>query len=71
MLLSTNIFQRFNVVVSIYIFRLMILGIRNSPFDIELVFLDDFSEDEQKVWHRIARRWEAVIQMDIPDYDVP
>ena len=40
----------------------------DSPFDIELVFLDDFTEDEQKVWHRIARRWESVIQMDFPDY---
>ena len=40
----------------------------DSPFDIELVFLDDFTEDEQKVWHRIARRWESAIQMDFPDY---
>ena len=39
-----------------------------SPFDIELVFLDEFTADEQKVWHRIARRWESVIQMDFPDY---
>ena len=40
----------------------------DSPFDIELVFLDDFTADEQKVWHRIARRWESAIQMDFPDY---
>ena len=42
-----------------------------SPFDIELVFLDDFSTDEQKIWHGIARRWEAAIQADIPDYEFP
>ena len=39
----------------------------DSPFDIELVFLDDFTADEQKVWHRIARRWESALQMDFPD----
>ena len=41
---------------------------RGSPFDIELVFLDDFTEIEQKAWHQIAHRWEAAIQMDLPDY---
>ena len=40
----------------------------DSPFDIELVFLDDFTEEEQEIWHRIARRWESAIQMDFPDY---
>ena len=40
----------------------------DSPFDIELVFVDDFTEAEQEVWHRIARRWESAIQMDFPDY---
>ncbi len=40
----------------------------DSPFDIELVFLDDFTEAEQEVWHRIARRWESAMQMDLPDY---
>ncbi len=40
----------------------------DSPFDIELVFLDDFTEDEQEMWRRIARRWAAAIQMDAPDY---
>ena len=39
-----------------------------SPFDIELVFLDDFTAEEQELWHRIANRWEAAIQMDFPDY---
>ncbi len=41
---------------------------RDSPFDIELVFLDDFPEIEQETWHQIAHRWEAAIQMDLPDY---
>ena len=39
-----------------------------SPFDIELVFVDDFTAEEQELWHRIARRWESAIQMDFPDY---
>ena len=37
-----------------------------SPFDIELVLVDDFTEDEQEILHRAARRWEAAIQADIP-----
>ena len=44
---------------------------RDSPFDIELVFLDDFTEDEQEIWHRAARRWEEVIQEDMPDFTYP
>ena len=41
---------------------------RDSPFDIELVFLDDFTEREQETWHQVAHRWEAAIQMDFSDY---
>ncbi len=41
-----------------------------SPFDIELVFLDDFTELERELWHLIAKRWEAVIQMELPDYEL-
>ena len=40
----------------------------DSPFDIELVFLDDFTEAEQEVLRRAANRWESAIQADIPDY---
>ncbi len=40
----------------------------DSPFDIELVFLDDFTEDEQEILRRAANRWEAAIQMNFPDY---
>ena len=43
----------------------------DSPFDIELVFLDYFTEEEQEIWHRAARRWEEVIQEDIPDFTYP
>ena len=40
-----------------------------SPFDIELVFLDDFTEAEQELWHLIAKHWEAAIQTELPDYE--
>ena len=40
---------------------------QKSPFDIELVFLDDFTVEEQELWHRMARRWESAIQMELPD----
>ena len=47
-----------------------------SPFRIDLVFLeddnfteDDFTKAEQEMWHRIANRWELVIQTELPDYD--
>ncbi len=47
-----------------------------SPFRIDLVFLeddnfteDDFTKAEQEMWHRIANRWELVIQTELPDYE--
>ena len=40
-----------------------------SPFSIDLVFLDDFAEWEQEIFHRIAKRWEAAIQTELPDYE--
>ena len=39
-----------------------------SPFDIELVFIGDFTWQEQDILRRAADRWEAAIQADIPDY---
>ena len=39
-----------------------------SPFDIELVFIGDFTGQEQDILRRAANRWEAAIQADIPDY---
>ena len=41
---------------------------RESPFDIDLVFLDYFTEVEQELWHRIARHWELAIETKFPEY---
>ena len=40
-----------------------------GDFDIELVFLDDFTESQKQVLHYTARRWMAVIVEDLPDYE--
>ncbi len=48
--------------------KIRLFGDSDSPFDIELVFLDDFTEMEQEVWRQVVYRWEAAIQMDLPDY---
>ena len=53
------------------------LDLRGNPyetlpkgdFDIELVFLDDFTESQKNVLQYVARRWMAVITEDLPDYD--
>ena len=34
---------------------------RESPFDIESVFLDDFTVEQQELWYRMARRWESAL----------
>ena len=39
-----------------------------SPFNIDLVFLGDFIEEEREIWHHAAKRWEAAIQTEHPDY---
>ena len=39
-----------------------------SDFDVELVFLDDFSERDRNILQYAARRWRAVITGDLPDY---
>ena len=41
---------------------------REGPFDIELVFIGDFTRQEQNILRGAANRWEAAIQADIPDY---
>ena len=41
---------------------------RRGDFDIELVFLDDFTEDQKNVLRLVARRWMSVITEDLPDY---
>ena len=41
---------------------------RESPFDIELVFLDDFTVEQQQLLRRAAERWTSAIQMELPDH---
>ena len=38
-----------------------------GDFDIELVFTDDFGEDEKDVLRLVARHWMSVISKDLPD----
>ena len=40
-----------------------------GDFDIELVFLDSFTEKQKSVLRYVARRWMAVISEDLPDYE--
>lgn len=40
-----------------------------GDFDIELVFLDQFTEHQKRVLQYVARRWMAVITEDLPDYE--
>ena len=42
---------------------------RESPFNIDLVFLDDFTTEERDMWYRIVNRWESAIQTEFPDYE--
>ena len=42
---------------------------RESPFDIEFVFLDDFTVEQQQLLRRVAERWASAIQMELPDYE--
>ncbi len=43
--------------------------LRESDFDIELVFLDDhFDEKNKNVIRYAARRWMSIIREDLPDY---
>ena len=42
---------------------------RKGDFDIELVFLDSFTESQKRVLQYVARRWMAVITRDLPDYE--
>ena len=40
-----------------------------GDFDIELVFLGSFTEDQKNVLRLVARRWMSVITGDLPDYE--
>ena len=45
--------------------------LRESDFDIELVFLDDhFDKRDKRVIRYAARRWMSIIREDLPDYTV-
>jgi len=58
-------FQSRGVVVSFSSSR----SFTEGPFSIDFVFLDDFTEKEQEIWHHIAKRWEAAIQTELSDYE--
>ena len=40
-----------------------------GDYDIELVFLDSFSDRDRRVLRWAARRWMAVVRDDLPDYE--
>ena len=40
-----------------------------GDYDIELVFLDDFTESQKRALQYAARRWMAVVVGDLPDYE--
>ena len=42
---------------------------RQSDFDIELVFLDDFTEFQKRVVEYAARRWMSILPEDLPDIE--
>ena len=42
---------------------------RESPFNIDLVFLDDFTTEEREMWYRVVNRWESAVQTELPDYE--
>ena len=42
--------------------------LRESDFDIELVFISEFTQEQKRVIQYAARRWESIIREDLPDY---
>ena len=42
-----------------------------SPFSIDLVFLGDSTVEEQEILRHAAKRWEAAIQTELPNYTFP
>ncbi len=55
-----------------HIGRSLLFGppLRESDFDIELVFLDrfSFSDGQKRIFRHAARRWMSIIREDLPDY---
>ena len=45
-------------------------GPDNLTFDIDLIFVGDFTEDQKELFRQAARRWEAIITSDIPDQKI-
>ncbi len=43
-------------------------SLREGDFDIELVFLESFTERHKRVFRYAARRWMAAVMEDLPDY---
>ena len=43
--------------------------VRESEFNVQLVFLDAFTERQKRVLRLAARRWTSVIVDDLPDYE--
>ncbi len=44
-------------------------SLRPGDFDIELIFLDSFTEAQKRVIQYAARRWMSIITDDLPDYE--
>ena len=49
--------------------RVFFTWLQKGDFDVELDFLDSFSDDEKYVLRLVARRWTSVIRADLPDYE--
>ena len=43
--------------------------LRESDFDIELVFLSPYTDEQKRVIQYAARRWESIITGDLPDHE--
>ena len=43
--------------------------IDESVFNIELVYLEDFSDNRKRLFEVAAQRWESILTADLPDYE--
>ena len=44
-------------------------SLRQGDFDIELIFLDSFTEAQERVIRYAAQRWMSIITVDLPDHE--
>ena len=51
--------------------RVFFESFRQGDFDIELVFLDPFTEYQKRVVEYAARRWMSILPEDLPDIEFP